>query len=86
MFCTVALYAQNNKVNINKKSLPLKDLIHEIEQQTNYLFVYSEKEIDLNKVIQVEAKDKPLHKVLEEVFKKSGISYNFNEGYISLQK
>ena len=79
-----SLHSQNAKVSISKNNLPLREFIHEIEKQTDYLFMYSEKEIDLQERVNVSAKNKPVSKVLQEVFENSGIVYNFNEGYISL--
>lgn len=79
-----SLHSQSAKVNINKNNLPLKEFIQEVEKQTDYLFMYSEKEINLEKEVHVNAKNKPVSKVLQEVFNNSGIEYNFNEGYISL--
>ena len=80
------LHSQNAKVNISKSDLPLKEFIQEIEKQTDYLFMYSEKEIDMQQQVHVNAKNKPVSKVLEEALGDSEIKYNFNEGYISLSK
>lgn len=80
------LHSQSAKVNIGKNTLPLNEFINEIEKQTDYLFMYSEKEIDLRQQVHVNAKDKPVSKVLEDAFVNSEIKYNFNEGYISLRK
>ena len=70
-----ALHSQNAKVSISKNNLPLKEFIHEIEKQTDYLFMYSEKEIDLQEQVQVKAKNKPVSEVLEEAFADSQIKY-----------
>lgn len=80
-----SLHSQNVKVSISRNNLPLKEFIQEIERQTDYLFMYSEKEIDLQEKVHVNAKNKPVSKILEEVFGNSEIAYNFNEGYISLR-
>lgn len=79
------LHSQNAKVSISRNNLPLKEFIQEIEKQTDYLFMYSEKEINLQEEVHVNAKNKPVSTVLEEVFGNSKIAYNFNEGYISLR-
>lgn len=80
-----SLHSQNAKVSISRNNMPLKEFIHEIEKQTDYLFMYSEKEIDLQEQVNVNAKNKSVSKVLKEVFDNSKIEYNFNEGYISLR-
>ncbi len=81
-----SLHSQNAKVSISRNNLPLKEFINEIEKQTDYLFMYSEKEIDLQEKVHVNAKNKPVSKVLENVLADTGIKWNFNEGYISLRK
>ena len=80
------LHSQNAKVNISRSTLPLQEFIREIEKQTDYLFMYSEKEIDMQQQVHVNAKDKPVSEVLKEALANSQIKYNFNEGYISLRK
>lgn len=80
------LHSQRAKVSISRNNLQLKEFIREIEKQTDYLFMYSEREINLDEQIQVNAKNKPVSKVLEEAFANSRIEYNFNEGYISLRR
>lgn len=80
------LHSQNAKVNISRTHMSLKEFIYEIEKQTDYLFMYSEKEIDLKEQVKVNAKNKPVSSVLENTFGNSNIKYNFNEGYISLRQ
>lgn len=81
-----SLYSQSAKVSISGNNLQIKEFIREIEKQTDYLFMYSEKEIDLKEQIQVNVKNKPVSEALKEAFADSRIEYNFNEGYISLRK
>ena len=80
----VTSHSQSATVNITGNNLSLKELIQEIEKQTDYLFMYSEKEINLQKRLNVNAKNTSVSKVLDEAFVNSPIEYYFNEGYISL--
>lgn len=82
----VTMYSQNAKVNITKSNLSLEELISEVENQTNYLFLYSEKEIDLKQSVNVHARNKPIDQVLTEALSNSKISFSFNDEYISLRK
>jgi len=34
-------YTQNAKVTINKRNVALKEVLNEIENQTDYLFIYN---------------------------------------------
>ena len=50
------LHSQNAKVSISRNNLPLKEFIQEIEKQTDYLFMYSEKEINLQEEVHVQTR------------------------------
>lgn len=78
--------SQNAVVSIPSQSLSVEELISLVENQTDYLFLYSEKEIDLARKVNVNAKATPVHEVLKQSFLNTNISYSFNEDYISLRK
>lgn len=80
-------HSQNTKVNITESSLSLKEFMVKIENQTDYLFLYSEKELDLNQSVNhVKARNKEVRQVLTEAFSNSDIQFSLNENYISLRK
>lgn len=79
-------YSQKSTVNIQKSSLTLNELISEIEKQTDYLFIFSKEDIDLNRPVKVNKQSKDVNAVLAEVFDKSDITYTLNNTYISLRK
>lgn len=80
------ILSQNAIVTIPSQSLSVEELISLVENQTDYLFLYSEKEIDLTRKVNVNAKATPVHEVLNQSFSNTDISYSFNEDYISLRK
>lgn len=82
----VDILSQNAIVNISSKEMSIKELISSVENQTNYLFLYSEREIDLYQKVSVNAVDKPVREVLEQAFNNTNIISYFNENYISLRK
>ena len=53
MFASVN--SQNTRVNIHVNNANTQIVLNEIEKQTDYLFVYDTKEIDLNRKVSVEA-------------------------------
>lgn len=79
-------YSQTARVNLSESSLTLRELITRIEKQTGYLFIYSKKDVDLNKKVKIEAPDRSVADILSEVFKGSNISFKFANNYISLYK
>lgn len=78
--------SQNTRVTIPGKVLSLDKLIEEIEQQTDYLFVYGENDIDLQQKVKVDVRNKTVTEVLDHTLKNLGITYEFSKNYISLRR
>lgn len=91
LLCSVGLgYAgnansQNARVNLNKQLSILREVLEEIEQQTDYLFV-SSREVNLSQIVSVRAKNKPVREVLEQIFQNTDISYSMEGVNIVLTK
>ena len=84
-FCLFAenTHSQNARVSINKRNVQLENVLEEIENQTDYLFVYN-KLVNMNRKVSVREADVPLKNVLESLFKGSGVSYAVEGSYIIL--
>lgn len=78
--------SQNVRVTITEKVLSLDKLINEIEQQTNFLFVYGEDDIDLQLKVKVDARNETISEVLDKTLRNLGITYEFSKNYISLRR
>lgn len=68
-------YSQAMKVTVVANKISTDKVIHEIEKQTDYLFVYKVNEIDLKRTVRVIAENKPVAEVLNKVFEGTDISY-----------
>lgn len=78
--------AQNTVINIHTSSMSIKELFNEIEKQTDYLVVFSNKEIDANRIIHVKKQSIKIGSVLDDAFDKTDIEYLFENNYIVLKK
>ena len=67
--------SQTAKINIAGGSQTVQQIINEIEKQTEYLFVYNKNEIDLQRAVSVNAKDKSVEEVLNAVFSGGNITF-----------
>lgn len=85
-FTAGAVSAQNSKVNINARNIDLKDVLGEIEKQTDYLFIYNPAEVNLNAKTSLNIQNKDVPEVLNTVFNKTGISYRVEGNSIMLVK
>lgn len=79
-------YSQDAKVSLNAKSTRIYDLLNEIEKQTNYLFFYSPREIDIDAPVTLEAKSQKVSEILSEIFDGSDISFKMVNNHIVLTK
>ncbi|MBC8617042.1 TonB-dependent receptor [Parabacteroides faecis] len=89
LFMCYTLHAQatdirldNIHITLNKKDVKLEDILHEIENQTELLFVYN-KNVDLNRIVSVNAKKETLQRVLSHLFDGT-VNYSFEGSYIVL--
>lgn len=78
--------SQNARVNINGSNITVSSFINQIEEQTNYLFVYSKNEIDVNDNVEIESGTKAVSDCLKEAFRNSDVNYAFDNDYIVLTK
>ena len=67
--------SQVAKVSINLKNAAVAQVLDAIENQTDYLFVYSKDEVDLTRQVSVEVEQQAVAEVLTNVFEKTNIVY-----------
>jgi TonB-linked SusC/RagA family outer membrane protein len=85
VFCSMAevSYTQNAKVTINKRYVTLEEVLNEIENQTDYLFIYSN-EINTSEKVSLKAKQEAVSKVLDKLFKDKDVKYSMEGNHIIL--
>ena len=77
--------SQTAKVTIKKSNVALLDVLNEIEQQTNYLFIYSN-DINVKRAVSVDANGKTVDSVLANLFADNGVRYQLEGTHIILTK
>lgn len=79
-------YSQSMRVTIVANHITTGKVIHEIEKQTDYLFVYDASEVDMKRNVKVDAQDRPVSEVLNKVFEGTDVSYAMEGKNIMLMK
>lgn len=79
------IYAQNNSVTIDLKDVRMERVMNEIESQTSYLFL-SNKDVNINSIVSVDVKARPLTEALSQMVKGTGVNYKIDGKYILLSK
>lgn len=85
VFCSMAelSYTQNARVTINKRNATIKEILNEIEKQTDYLFIYND-EVNANKKVSVKAKQEAVSSVLNSMLKDKDMNYSMEGNHIIL--
>ena len=85
VFCSMAelSYTQNARVTINKRNAPIKEILNEIEKQTDYLFIYND-EVNANEKVSVKAKQEAVSSVLNSMLKDKDMNYLMEGNHIIL--
>ena len=76
--------AQNAKIKISQSELTIKQLVKEIEAQTDYLVVYRDQDVDVNRTVSFQKKSASVSDYLKQVSESAGIEYQFENNYITL--
>lgn len=78
--------AQTMRVNIQADNVSTGKILSEIEKQTDYLFVYNKKEVDLKRKTSVNAVNKTTAEVLSTIFNGTDIIYAIEGENIMLMR
>lgn len=60
----VETHAQSTKINLSVNDISIKDVLREIENQSEYTFFYNDLSVDMNRKVNVNAKGKQIDEIL----------------------
>lgn len=85
VFCSYAgnAHSQNAKISIRMNNVKLDKILNEIENQTDYLFIYNN-QVDINKITSVKVKNEAVAQVLDRILSGTGINYELEGTHIIL--
>lgn len=85
VFCSYAgnAHSQNAKVSIRMNNVKLDKILNEIENQTDYLFIYNN-QVDINIITSVKVKNEAVAQVLDRILSGTGINYELEGTHIIL--
>ena len=81
-----ATYSQSARISIPRSELRVGEILDKIEAQTEYLFVYNKKSVDVRRTVNVDADNQPVSEVLDEIFNGTDIRYVMEGKNIVLTK
>ncbi|MFA6872331.1 MAG: carboxypeptidase-like regulatory domain-containing protein, partial [Bacteroidaceae bacterium] len=75
--------SQNARVTLSKSESPLTEVLNEIENQTNYLFIINSN-VDTKRKVSISAKNEKVSSVLTSLLTTTSIGYSMEGSYIIL--
>ena len=90
-FCTFPLFAstgkaQNAVIELPSNAVTVETLFSEIEKQTDYLVVYSNRELNVKNIVTLSKKKAKVSDILKELLKSSNLKYEHTNNYIVFSK
>lgn len=80
------IFAQDAVIELKSNSVTVNQLFNEIEKQTDYLVVYSNREVNTSQKVNLKNKSGKVSEYLNETFNGTDIGYSFENNYIVLSK
>jgi len=79
-------YSQTTKLSINLKNATVKELINQVENQTDFYFLYRDEIFKEGQTINIQAENQTLNTVLNEFCNQASVSAEIEENQIILKK
>ncbi len=79
-------YSQSATLNLYMRNATIEDVINNIEEQSEFRFLYNKNVVNVEKKVSISAKEEPLTDILEAIFEDTDISYIISEKQIILNK
>lgn len=83
-FTVSTLSAQEKKVTVSGRNMPISELFNQIESQTQYSFAFVNSSFDASRKVTISAQNTDLKTVLDQLLKGSGYSYTMRKKHIFL--
>src|SRR5690554_6492559 len=77
-------YSQTKVLNLDLKNNTVKEVLRNIEEQSEFVFMYSEKLIDVNRQVSVNVKNQKINDVLDKLFAGTDVNYKVKDRFILL--
>ncbi len=77
-------YSQNTRLSLNLKNASIKEVLQEIENKSEYYFMYDASKINVNQKVDVVLNNMLIADVLNKIFRETGISYEINNRMVAL--
>jgi len=80
------LHAQNAKISLQITDATVREILIELENRSEYIFIFRDGVVDLDRKVSIKAKDKTIEYVLNQLFQKTDNRYEIIDRQILILK
>lgn len=77
-------YSQATKFNLDMKNVTIGEVFQKIEEQSEFVILFNEKTLDINRKVDVIVKDKTVENILDQIFKGDKDAYRIFDKQIAI--
>jgi TonB-linked SusC/RagA family outer membrane protein len=77
-------YSQETRLSLNLKNTSIRNVLEQIENRTEFYFIYNAKAIDVDKKVSVEFENKSISEILDKLFEGTNVMYKIDKRQIAL--
>ena len=81
---TATSYSQETKFDMDLANITVRQVFQEIEDNSKFIFLYSEKSVDVNRRVSVKVKNETVSSILDQVFKGTSDFYEIHDRQIAI--
>lgn len=85
MHLSASVYSQNSRLTLRLRNATVRDVLKEIEDQSDYFFMYRSEEIDLSRNVNLSIQDKSIDEIMSDLFKGTSVAYEIVNRQILLK-
>ena len=78
------IHSQVSALSLKMKNASIEDVLNEIEEQTEYRFLYNKRMVDVTKLVNIEVNKESLSNVLHALFRGTDVVYTVSDRQIVL--
>lgn len=78
-------YSQTTQLSLKMKGASIREVLTEIENQSDFYFFYNNELIDVNRKLDISVKDKKIDEILSQLFNKNEVEFIISDRYIVLK-
>ena len=86
MGLSASTYSQKTKLSLDLKNVYITEVIKSIENQSEFVFIYEKDALNLDKKVSINVRETSVDKILSEILKDTGTSFEIVDKQIIITK